>query len=137
MNEEIVQTPAMAVLAYLGDLESLGMQLEVAMAAIGANALSGFEESLTTQQALCSRLSRFAEQYALGNEGAKPLDPSLAQRLRIASDLMQNLNRRYASLLKHSSESVRQLAGLCRSYAGDSHKMSGSRDNHQSWSCEL
>jgi uncharacterized membrane-anchored protein YhcB (DUF1043 family) len=112
---------------YLQHLEALGMELENAMAAVGANALSRFEESLGNQQSLCSRLQALGGKREAAGRQAEPL----SLRLREAAESLQKLNRCYASLIRHSSESVRQLAGLKRSYMDDSPA------RHHYWSCEL
>jgi hypothetical protein len=45
-------------------------------------------------------------------------DYALAARIRVAVELLLDLNQHYAALLRHAQESVRLLAGLRQSYTG-------------------
>jgi hypothetical protein len=65
------------------------------------------------------------------------LGPEMMQQVRVAGDALQNLNRRYAALLQHSSRSVALMASLFSSYKGQFKEASGPRLKHQTWSCRM
>jgi aconitase A len=127
---------------HLQLLRSLAGELERAMAAIAGNNLDELEDSVANQQTLSLRLSELAD---LVNAPAPPsrspaaysIDENFKTQLRAANAELQNLNRRYASLLKHSSRSVAMMASLFSSFRGQFQEASGARLKHQTWSCQM
>jgi hypothetical protein len=89
------------------------------------------------------RLSELADELA--NAPARPqpqsrcifVDENFKTQLRAASAELQNLNQRYAALLKHSSRSVAMMASLFSSFQGQFQEASGPRLKHQTWSCQM
>ncbi|HEY0786908.1 MAG TPA: hypothetical protein VGD62_13655 [Acidobacteriaceae bacterium] len=135
-------------LRYLEHVEALTAEIEAAMRAVGAHALSDFERSISRQQGLCDELCRVAEPWrsaggatvgAGPGAGARPVpgEGSLGERIRQAAASLQQLNATYASLLRHSGDTVRVFAGLCHSYTGHYQQPGTDPRGHQAWSCEL
>jgi hypothetical protein len=127
---------------YLQLLGALAAELEKALSAIAQNALPDLEESVVNQQALSGRLTSLVTQICIPLETKAPtsessLDEDLIQQIRSASDSLQQLNRRYAALLQHSSRSVAQMVGLFNSVRGQIQEASGSRLKVQTWSCQV
>jgi hypothetical protein len=127
---------------YLELLRSLASEMEKAMQAIAHNALPDLEESVASQQIMSARLVVLADEIspslksnpAVSSAG---LGPEMMQQVRVAGDALQNLNRRYAALLQHSSRSVALMASLFNSYEGQFKEASGPRLKHQTWSCQM
>jgi hypothetical protein len=91
---------------------------------------------------LSGRLTSLVTQICIPLETKAPtsessLDEDLIQQIRSASDSLQQLNRRYAALLQHSSRSVAQMVGLFNSVRGQIQEASGSRLKVQTWSCQV
>jgi flagellar biosynthesis/type III secretory pathway chaperone len=126
MTSEINDVPKPSALQYLQDIEALTTEIKAGMDAVGADALSAFKESVSKQQELCTRLSRLAGQLRAEQRpenvqlprSASLSDYALAARIRVAVELLLDLNQHYAALLRHAQESVRLLAGLRQSYTG-------------------
>jgi hypothetical protein len=59
------------------------------------------------------------------------------QQIRTADGTLQQLNRRYAALLQHSSRSVALMTSLFSSFHGQFQEASGPRLKHQTWSCQM
>jgi len=127
---------------YLQSLRSLTHELERAMQAIAHNNLSELEESIESQQILSARLGELADDMCVPLE-ADPatslprLEDDLGQQIRSASASLQNLNLRYAALLKHSSRSLARMTSLFSSFQGHFQEASGPRLKHQTWSCQM
>jgi len=122
---------------YLQLLGALAAELEKALSAIAQNALPDLEESVVNQQALSGRLTSLVTQICIPLETKAPTYEDLIQQIRSASDSLQQLNRRYAALLQHSSRSVAQMVGLFNSVRGQIQEASGSRLKVQTWSCQV
>jgi len=127
---------------YLDLLRSLASEMEKAMQAIAHNVLPDLEESVASQQIMSARLVVLADEISpslKSNPAVSPADlgPEMMQQVRVAGDALQNLNRRYAALLQHSSRSVALMASLFSSYKGQFKEASGPRLKHQTWSCRM
>ena len=127
---------------YLQLLQSLASEMQKAMQAIAHNALPDLEESVASQQIMSARLLVLADEISpslKSNPAVSPagLDAKMMQQVRVAGDALQNLNRRYAELLLHSSRSVALMASLFNSYKGQFKEASGPRLKHQTWSCQM
>jgi hypothetical protein len=127
---------------YLDLLRSLASEMEKAMQAIAHNVLPDLEESVASQQIMSARLVVLADEISpslKSNPAVSPagLGPEMMQQVRVAGDALQNLNRRYAALLQHSSRSVALMASLFSSYKGQFKEASGPRLKHQTWSCRM
>jgi hypothetical protein len=127
---------------YLQLLRSLAGELERAMQAIARNALSDLEESVANQQVLSNRLRVLVDEICVPLKANPPASPVFAdedsmRQIRLASDTLQKLNRRYAALLQHSSRSVALMASLLSSFKGQFQEASGPRLKHQTWSCQM
>jgi hypothetical protein len=129
---------------YLESLRSMTGEMERAMQAIADNALSEFEESVANQQLLSARLGTLANDLCVPLKSnavvAQPganIDDELMGQIRGAMAALQNLNRRYAALLQHSSRSVAVMASLFNSFQGQFQEASGPRLKHQTWSCQM
>ena len=143
MQVAVENMPEPLALIYLEHLDALSAELRLAMQAVGANALTRFEESVSRQQDLCTRMGSLA-QVPSGLHGRRDpgettelsQDSALTERIRQASESLQELNRRYAALLKHSGDSLRLFAGLCQSYTAH-YQTTGSVRGGATLSCEL
>lgn len=126
---------------HLELLRALARELENAMNAMVANDIAGLEDSVSRQEALCSRLASFAEaQNAAARAGtgaAAGVDPELQQQVRAATAAVDALNRRYAILLQHASGSVAMMVSLFRSFQGEIGEGTGARGRHATWSCQV
>ncbi|MGP8258695.1 MAG: hypothetical protein ACLQM6_01950 [Acidobacteriaceae bacterium] len=127
---------------YLQSLRSLTHELERAMQAIAHNNLSELEESIESQQILSARLGELANDMCVPLEADSAislprLEDDLGQQIRSASASLQNLNLRYAALLKHSSRSLARMTSLFSSFQGHFQEASGPRLKHQTWSCQM
>ena len=142
MNPGDAQNRNRKAAEYLQVLGALGGELEKAMHAIAHNALPDLEESVTNQQVLSGRLTSLVNQICIPLETAAPisqrcLDEDMIRQIRSASYSLQQLNRRYAALLQHSSRSVAQMAALFNSVRGQIQEASGTRLKVQTWSCQV
>jgi len=142
MNPGDAQNRNRKAAEYLQVLGALGGELEKAMHAIAHNALPDLEESVTNQQVLSGRLTSLVNQICIPLETAAPisqrcLDEDMIRQIRSASYSLQQLNRRYAALLQHSSRSVAQMAALFNSVRGQIQEASGARLKVQTWSCQM
>lgn len=120
----------------------LATELEIAMHAIARNALPDLEESVANQNALSGRLTTLVSEICvpLETEAASSqtrLDEGMMQQIRSASHSLDQLNRRYAALLQHSSRCVAQMAALFNSARGQIKEGSGPRMKYQTWSCQM
>jgi hypothetical protein len=125
---------------YLQLLRSLATEMEKAMQAIAGNALPDLEESVANQQIMSARLLVLAGEISPKSNPAvssTSVDDDMLRQVRAAGDTLQNLNRRYAALLQHSSRSVALMASLFSSYQGQLKEASGPRLKHQTWSCQM
>ena len=125
--ESVFFTKALAQ-EYLEQLETLAAEIQVGIDAIEAYALPRFQESVSKQQAICTELVVLARH--LQADAPKAEEPGalsrtlvhedtfLASRIRFAAESVHMLNLEYAALLRHSGETMRLFAGLCRSYTG-------------------
>jgi flagellar biosynthesis/type III secretory pathway chaperone len=120
----VVETQISVVPAgeYLDLLRALASELDRAMLAIARNDLSELEDSIATQQSLCSHLSRMSEQVAQCSRhpagSAQSIDSGLKRQIHDATGELNKLNQRYHILLKHSSRSAQMMAMLFKSYRG-------------------
>jgi hypothetical protein len=64
-------------------------------------------------------------------------DAATELRLRAVGGTIRTLNLQYASLLEHSGKSIALLSALCESHTGRSQETRGTRQKHQTWSCEM
>jgi hypothetical protein len=142
MTANAVQDRKVKAAEYLELLRSLASEMEKAMRAIAHNALPDLEEIVASQQIMSARLLALANEISPtlnSNPAVSPagLGPEMMQQVRVAGDALQNLNRRYAALLQHSSRSVALMASLFSSYKGQFKEASGPRLKHQTWSCQM
>ena len=142
MNTTGVQDRDLKAVEYLQSLRSLTHELERAMQAIAHNELSELEESVDSQQILSARLGELANDMCVPLEAGPAiplpsLDEDLRHQIRSASDALQQLNHRYADLLRHSSRSLASMASLFSSFQGQFQEASGPRLKHQTWSCQM
>jgi hypothetical protein len=126
---------------YLDGLHALAEELNHAMSAIVARSLPDLEDSIGRQIASCARLAEHPGR-PLRSQAPEPgraarLDGDLAARIQAATAHLASLNRRYAALVKHSSDTVRLFAGLFLPYAGNARQGSQMRTHLHTWSCEL
>ena len=127
---------------YLQLLRLMAFELDRAMKAIVQNSLTALEDSVANQQAFSVRLGELADDLATpAREHPLPssslTDGGLMNQIRSASDTLQNLNRRYSSLLKHSSHSVALMVSLFSSFQGQMQEDSGPRLKQTTWSCQM
>jgi hypothetical protein len=127
---------------YLQALRSMTGELERAMQAIARNALTDFEESIDNQQVLSTRLARLADDLSVSLQtqpaiARASMDEDMTRQIRSAGDTLQQLNRRYAALLQHSSRSVALMTSFFSSFHGQFQEASGPRLKHQTWSCQM
>ena len=126
---------------YLQLLHSMAFELDRAMKAISQCSIKALEESLANQEAFSTRLLELA--HDLGEQsgqesGPLPIagDEGLMRQVLTAANTLQALNRRYAALLKFSSQSVALMVSLFSSYQGKLQEESGPRLKFQTWSCQ-
>jgi hypothetical protein len=127
---------------YLQAMRSMTCELERAMQAIARNSLTDFEESIDNQQVLSARLARLANDLSVPLETQRPIaqapmDKDMMSQIQTAGDTLQQLNRRYAALLQHSSRSVALMTSFFSSFHGQLQEASGPRLKHQTWSCQM
>jgi len=142
MNSISIQDRNGKLEEYLQLLHSIAFELERAMSAISKNSVNALEESLANQEAFSTRLVELADDLNQPCRGGPPVAPAidddgLMQQVRTASSALQNLNRRYAALLKYSSHSVALMVSLFSSYQGQIQEGTGSRLKLQTWSCQM
>lgn len=142
MTASSVQERSAKLEEYLQLLRLLAVELDHAMLAIAENALETLEESVANQEALSTRLHQLAEELkdqSPGGTSALPQlpDESLMRQIRKASDSLQHLNRRYAALIVHSSQSVAMMVSLFSSFQGQLREGSGSRLKVRTWSSRV
>lgn len=128
--------------AYLQQLQELASEINLATGAIAANALPAFRESVAKQEMLSASLASMANsvsQRLQSSQGVSlpPSETAIETRIRKAGRELQELNLRYAALLRHSGRSIALLASLCRSHAGQFQEDRGPRLKRQTWSCEM
>lgn len=126
---------------YLEHLQTMALELERSMEAIGQNALVPLEDSVANQQAIANRLSELAA-FLREPEGRQQAyaaadDKALITGITAAADRLQSLNRSYAALLRHSSHSVGLMVSLFRSFKGQMQESSGAGLSQPTWSCEV
>lgn len=131
---------------YLRGFQELTLQLNRAMEAIVVRSPSTFEDSLCRQRATCARMTDLSRRFAgkavgesdLGVDSETVLlDEDLSTRIRAAATALHALNKRYASLLKHSGDTMLLFSRMFQSYSGPAKQADGSRMNLRTWSCEL
>jgi len=127
---------------YLQLLRLMAFELDRAMQAIVQNSLTALEDSVGNQQAFSARLGELADN--LGNSGKKRtlssssfIEGGLKDQILSASDTLEKLNRRYSSLLKHSSRSVALMVSLFSSFQGQMQEDSGPRLKLHTWSARF
>jgi hypothetical protein len=113
---------------YLQCLQDLARELESAMQSIAANGLPSFEESVSRQLVLCSRLTTLAAHHQTRRkkpvlESAAPAGDDLSARIEDAKARLLKLNRNYSALLNHTRRTVQMFAGLARCYSGYAHPL--------------
>jgi hypothetical protein len=127
---------------YLQLLHSLGSELDRAMNAIAHNCLADLEESILNQQVLSARLGVLVDGMcatleSCPSESSPAVDAGIAKQIQSASEKLQTLNLRYATLLRHSSQSLALMASLFSSFTGQLQEASGPRSRLQTWSCQM
>ena len=142
MNNQASQTHDQLAAAYLLQLQALAFEICLAMDAIAANALTGFQESVAKQEMLCGVLASMANAInaRVRSSGQTPLllsDSAVEQRIQATSEAIRELNLQYAALLKHSGRSIALLASLCRFHTGQFPEVRGPRSKRQTWSCDI
>jgi hypothetical protein len=128
--------------AYLQHLQELASEINLATGAIAANALPAFQESVAKQEMLSASLASMANTVSQRLHSPQGVSPSqgetaIESRIRQASLELNELNLRYAALLRHSGKSIALLASLCRTHAGQFQEGRGPRLKRQTWSCEM
>ena len=126
---------------YLECLNALARELEGAMKSLAVNGLSSFEESVSRQLVLCSRLSTLSEGHESrrANRSFSPSassDDDLGVRIEDAKAKVLRLNRNYSALLSHMRRTVQMFAGLARCYSGYPHAGAVAAPN-RTWSAEM
>ncbi len=126
---------------YLRVLQEFSSEIDVATRAITHNALDQLEESVRRQESLSVRLRESVAAISAGLERSGRLfDPAdnsaLDKQIRFAMKRFQQLNLRYAALLKHSSQSVSLMSSLCKTFGSELPPTPGTQVKHQTMSCE-
>ena len=142
MNQETLHERDRVANAYLQQLQTLALEISIAMDAIAANALPRFQESVAKQEMLCASLATMANTVSEGFRlSEQPLlsciDSAVELKIRSTSGAIRELNLKYAALLKHSGRSIALLISLCRSHTGRFQEARGPRLKHHTWSCEM
>lgn len=127
---------------YLKALRSLADEIERAMQAIGRNSLADFQESLAEQQLLIDALLVLRRELGAtlqthSANSAMSIENELLSQIFVASEILQGVNRCYASLIEQSSRSAAQMALLFASFQGKLQEASGPGLKHQTWSCQM
>jgi hypothetical protein len=127
--------------SFLECVQALAGELDLAMNAIAGDELRTFEDSVSRQQVLASRLKTMALAQATSTQPATalPQDESatLDGRIDAALGNLHTLNRRYAALLKQSSETVKMLLHLLQASSGYMRGGDAAPANYSTWSCQL
>jgi hypothetical protein len=142
VDVEVLPTRDRIAATYLQQLQTLALEISVAMDAISSNALSRLQDSIAKQEMLCAGLVTMANTVSEGlRSPAQPLfssiDPAVELKIRATSLSIRELNLQYAALLKHSGKSIALLASLCRSHTDQFQEARGARLKRQTWSCEM
>ncbi len=139
MNDEPLRTQDQVAANYLQQLQALAFEIAVATDAIAANALPSLQESVAKQEMLCSSLASMANALSEGLRSSDQpshsgIDPAFKLKIRAATETLQQLNLKYAALLKHSGKSIALLILLCTSHSGQFPEARGLRSKQQTWS---
>jgi hypothetical protein len=142
MIETVVQERNRKLEEYLQLLGLMAFELDRAMRAIVQNSLTALEDSVANQQAFSSRLEELAQDLGRSPQdrplASSPLtDSELKAQIFSASSSLQELNRRYSALIKHSSHSVALMVSLFSSFQGQMQEDSGPRLSKHTWSCQI
>ena len=142
MNQETLHERDRVADAYLQQLQTLALEISIAMDAIAANALPRFQESVAKQEVLCTSLATMANTVSEGFQLSEQpmllcIDPAVELKIRTTTEAIRKLNLKYAALLKHSGRSIALLISLCRIHTGRFQEARGPRLKHQTWSCEM
>ncbi len=147
MKVDVDVSPQPLAVEYLRLIESLTTEIRTGMDAIGQDALDSFEQSVSRQQELCSRLRRAACEMGIVEQVTKQkvgsgvpvhgVDAKLFPHIRVAFDSLKAVNRQYAALLRHAGNSVSVLAALYRSFAGEYKSSEQLGASRTTWSCEF
>jgi hypothetical protein len=142
MIETDVQDRDRKLAEYLQLLRLMAFELDRAMQAIVQNSLTALEDSVANQQVFSERLGELADDLCSPVKErplsvTKHADGGLMDQIGAASDALQNLNRRYSALLKHSSHSVALMVSLISSFQGQMQEDSGPRLKQHTWSCQI
>jgi hypothetical protein len=127
---------------YLECLHALSGELEIAMGSIVDRKLASLEESVSRQVVICSQLSFLVSRpnqlfnTALDSPNQDE-DDELVRRISAATATLINLNKRYSALLKLSGSTMELLAGLIRSYTGNTNLAAMLAANYRTWSCQI
>jgi hypothetical protein len=110
--------------SYLECLDKLRQEIAVSIGAIASNSLEHLRESVSNQEALCSRLhilimaAQSRQSFCPGPVSLKapptPIDREISEAWRKLNTSIVD----YAALRRHSGKSIAILASLCRSYRG-------------------
>jgi len=127
---------------YLQLLRLMAFELDRAMQAIVQNSLTSLEDSIANQEAFSARLGELAQELnRLPKErlllSSTLKDTEFANEIGTASEALQDLNRRYSALIKHSSHSVSLMVSLFSSFQGRIQEGSGPRLKQHTWSCQI
>jgi hypothetical protein len=142
MSEAALRTRDQIAADCLQQMQELAREITASMDAIASNAMPRFQESVATQEMLCSSIAAMASTVG---EGFRPsvqpalsgVDAGIESRIRAASNAICELNLQYAALLRHSGKSIAVLTALCKSRTGQFQEAHGSRFKYQTWSCEM
>jgi hypothetical protein len=142
MSEAALRTRDQIAADCLQQMQELAREISASMDAIASNAMPRFQESVATQEMLCSSIAAMANTVGEGfRPSAQPalsgVDATIESRIRAASKAICELNLQYAALLRHSGKSIAVLTALYRSHTGQFQEAHGSRLKYQTWSCEM
>jgi len=127
---------------YLSLLQSLAAEVNGAISAIERNCLSEFQDHVARQEILCLEVHELMRALTLDTHSPQllngaVLDAELAPRVADALRTLSQLNRSYASLLRHSGESVMLLSAVCQSFRGRLQSIGLEQAGQQTLSCEV
>ncbi len=125
---------------HLKTIRALVRELDRAMLAISRNRLSELEDSVAEQEILTARLRGISGVVRDRNDMhnvALPIDSHLAKEVAAAHAELQQRNRVYEAVLRHSGHSASLMVSLLDSFRGNFSEASGSRLRHQTWSCQV
>ena len=142
MSEAALQARDQIAADCLQQMQELAREISASMDAIASNAMPRFQESVATQEMLCSSISAMASTVCEGfGSSVQPalsgVDAAIESRIRAASKAICELNLQYAALLRHSGKSLAVLTTLYKSRTGQFQEARGPRLKHQTWSCEM